>query len=183
MTLYSKAFKVNIKKDNAYRIGSSNNEPYELVLNTYCYEHSNYYETLSIAIDNYASERRIAILGTMFTEDQESAILTDNDLIVLVDSALIVIDCHTLGLKANKELPEGVYFSIHDFDDGYIVYGELEIVKVSAAPEYNVEWAFSGADIFVTQDKSRPFEIKGDVVYLRDWNGQEYAVSRNGKEL
>ena len=183
LTLNGKGFKVNISKDNTFKIESVSYVQYDNVMVPNGFLCSDSYETLSVVIDNYVNERRIAIILSQSFADYEIAILSGYDLIMLVNTELLIIDCQTLELKIQKELPEGFYFSIHNYDDGYLIYGELDIIKVSSAPYYDVEWMFSGADIFVTQDNTSPFCVKGAYVYLKDWNGQEYIVDRNGKEL
>ena len=183
MTLYGDAFKVKIHKDEDYRIDSTIESHYDAVLNPYGLDHNTYFETLSVTVDNYSNEKHLAIMGQIISDDYGAAILNGCDLILLIDSMLIVIDCKSIEVKIQKEMPEGYYFSIHNFNNGYIIHGELDIIKLTSAPAFEVEWTFSGNDIFVTPDGRSSFQINNDVFYLKDWNDKEYVVDKNGKEL
>jgi len=181
--LHGDSFKVKIDKDTNFRNDSSIKPHYDVVFNLYGLDCNTSYETLSITIDFYSTEKRFAVLGSMIVTDYQIAILDGCNLILLIDDVIIVVDIKTLNLITQKELPDGYYFSIHTYNDGYIVYGELDIIKLSNAPAFEIEWTFSGNDIFVTQDDSSSFQISNELIYLKDWNEREYVVDKNGKEL
>ena len=183
MTLYGETLKVNIQKEKHFRINSAIESHYDVVLNPYGLDHNTSFETLSVIVDNYSNEKHLAIIGQIINDDYKTAILNDCDLIMLIDSMLIVIDCKSFEVKIQKEITEGYYFSIHSFNNGYIIHGELDIIKLTSAPAFEVEWTFSGNDIFVTPDGSSSFQINNDVIYLKDWNDKEYVVDKNGTEL
>ena len=84
-------------------------------------------------------------------------------------------------LSAFIPLPAKLTTLIDKFKNGYVVYGELDILKLS--PTFDIEWSFSGEDIFVSQDGSMPFQIANDTIYLSDWNGRKYTIDRYGKEI
>jgi len=140
---------------------------------------SDYYKVFSICIDDNGKQKHIALIGSWYGADENIAVLECSDLIVLINTMLVVIDCSTLAIKHCQTISNGgVYFAIQKFDDGYIVFGDLDILKLSA--EYETVWSFSGADVFVTQDGSNPFYIDNNIIYLTDWNGTKYIVDKFG---
>jgi len=70
--------------------------------------------------------------------------------------------------------------AIYEFDGGYVVHGELEIVKLSSM--FEMEWRFLGRDIFVSSDGDCPFEIKGNKIYVVDWLNIRYEIDRFGND-
>lgn len=109
--------------------------------------------------------------------------MEDCQLTVLMNTTITVIDLATLNLIRHKEISDfGSYFSIYAFDNGYLVYGELEIIKLDIALE--AEWTFSEADIFVSADDSiNPFNINGETIELCDWNGNYYHLDKSGNQI
>lgn len=174
-------YKIHIEKDITFTLDSADNKPYDLIFNPFKLKKTDYYSVLSIQINTGDKQKTIALIGTLYCEACDVAVLEGNDLVVLMNTTLVIIDCNYLVLNTTKRISEyGIYFSIHKFEDGYIIYGELDIVKLS--PTFTVDWSFSGEDIFVTQDGSMPFFIENDLIHLTDWNGRKYSVNRFGKE-
>jgi len=68
--------------------------------------------------------------------------------------------------------------AIYEFDGGYVIHGELEIIKLSATLE--IEWVFRGGEIFVRLDGDCSFEIKGDKIHVVDWANVRYEIDRFG---
>lgn len=177
----SELYKIYIEKDRTFTLDSADNKPYDLILNPFEMKRSDYYTVLSINIDIGGKQKNIALVGTLYGEASDIAVLDDHDLVVLMNTNLVVIDCNYLVVKLSKCVSEyGVYFSIYKFEGSYIIYGELDIIKLSST--LTVDWSFSGEDIFVTQDGSRPFAIENGLIHLTDWNGRKYTVNRFGKE-
>ena len=182
MFVENEIYKINICKDETFTVDSADNKPYDLVFNPSNMDRSDYYKTLSICIDVNGSQKHLALIGSLYAGDEDIAVLKDKDLIVLMNTMLTVIDCNALTIKSCKTISDfGVYFSLHKFDDGYVVYGELDIIKLSA--ELETDWSFSGADIFVTLDGRCSFYIEDDTICLIDWNGTEYKIDKYGNEL
>ena len=57
----------------------------------------------------------------------------------------------------------------------------MEISRVTT--DGIIKWKFSARDIFVSADGEKEFEIIGKVIKLRDWQGYEYTLDSNGKEI
>ena len=180
MLIENDFYKINICKDEKYKTGSRANKPYDLTLNL-CdnMRHDDYYEALSIHIYGSGEPKDIILIG-LFAENDNIAVLEDHNLVVLMDTVLVVIDCNELKMKSCKTISDSdAFFSLCKFDDGYILHGELEIVKMSVY--FETIWSFSGADIFVSQDGGCSFYVKNEMIHLTDWNGKTYTVDKNGK--
>jgi len=183
MTLLENEFyKVTLKKDETFSLDSADNRPYDVILNPGNITRSDYYKAFAVDIDDGAEQKRLALVGSIYGADSDVAILEGARLTVLMHNMLTVIDCGTLSVLSHKKIPGmGVYFTISKFDNGYIVWGELAIVKLS--PELEVEWSFSGEDIFVSPNGNVPFAIAEDTICISDWNGRKYKLNKFGQEI
>ena len=81
----------------------------------------------------------------------------------------------------SNRVPLGHLFELYRYGDSYIIYGELDIIRVEA--NFETSWVFSGSEIFVTMDDQAPFEMSNDRIILRDWDNNYYEVDYNGNLL
>ncbi|MDR0315122.1 MAG: hypothetical protein LBH71_04140 [Oscillospiraceae bacterium] len=180
MILKNGNFKIKISEDKTFTFNSTDNKPFDVLINPLNINRSDYYKAFCIEIETDCSLKRLILVGPPFGSTKDIAIINDNNLIMYIDTTLFVIDYHEAILKFYKViLTFGTGFSIYKFCDGYIIYGELEIIKLSK--NFNVEWSFSGKDIFVTDNDTNPFLIEGELIYLTDWNGDKYIIDNSGK--
>ena len=182
MFIENEFYKVSISRDETFTLNSTDNKPYDCIFNPSGMRRSDWFKTLSININSDDGQKNIALLGSPFGSDKDIAILEGSDLFVLMNTTLNCIDCQNLSVKFCKTIADfGEYFSIYKYDNGFVVYGELDIIKLSSV--FDIEWSFSGADIFVTHDGTHAFSIENDIIHLLDWNGTHYFVDRFGKEI
>ena len=66
----------------------------------------------------------------------------------------------------SNRVPLGHLFELYRYGDSYIIYGELDIIRVEA--NFETSWVFSGSEIFVTMDDQAPFEMSNDRIILRN---------------
>lgn len=184
MQLKNLQYSIDIEIDNTFTLESTDNRPYDYIFNPEALTRNDYTKVFSIRISKGCDEpTNIALIGSFYSFPEDCAILKDNHLTVLMDSTITVIDLITLSIIRHKIFSDfGTYFSIYSFDNGYIVYGELDIVKLDITLQ--IEWTFSGADIFVLPDESIiPFNINGDTIELRDWEGKYYYLDKYGNKI
>ncbi|MEA5016077.1 MAG: hypothetical protein VB099_16105 [Candidatus Limiplasma sp.] len=127
---------------------------------------------------------RILLCGSFYAGHDDFALVDDERLIVLVDTEIFVVDIATGRLLLHKELKVDwqSLWSIYRFGGGYIIHGEIEIVKLNNC--FDTEWTFCGGDIWVTLDPAqKAFEIRGDTLRLHDWNGRYYLLNTAGQEI
>jgi hypothetical protein len=98
-----------------------------------------------------------------------------------MDDMLHVFNVNTGHLILQKHYDQlCTYFAIYPFDDAFIIHGECEIVKLNR--DYDIEWRFSGCDIFVRQSRAdNAFMINGDTIQLYDFYDNYYEIDKNGK--
>lgn len=154
MKLESSEYKIRIKKDETYAVGSEDNIHYDVILNPENKRHNDYYSVLAVEIDKFYEKTKIALIGDYYSYDTDCAFLENNTLTIMQNNT---------------------------FTDGYVVYGELSVVKLNK--DYEKEWEFSGKDIFITQNGKEPFELCNDRIKLYDWLGNYYELDRNGNLL
>lgn len=181
MVIENDSIKITIREDRTYTINSVDNKSYDSIFNPFKYTRNDFVKTMEVIIQNkFDEEVRIAIIGSIYGDDSECAVLKDRELIILIDSDIYVIDIDEYRLVKYQNIEcTGTNFAIYLIDNGYIIYGELEIIKLDY--ELNKIWEFSGSDIFVTQDDKSPFLIDGDRIKIYDWNGIYYEIDLNGK--
>jgi len=181
MKLKNFNYEINIEIDTTYTLESMDNKKYDYVFNPNNLTRKDYTKVLGIEIKNvYGNVVNIALIGYIYASSDDYAVLEDSKLIILMDSTIIVIELKKFTIKHKCIGDSGCYFSIHSFCDGYVIYGEQEIIKINLNLE--VEWTFSGADIFVLpySDESA-FKINGEIIELIDWNGASYKIDKYGK--
>jgi len=175
-------YRIRISEDKTFTLDSVDNKPYDCIINPSGMRREDHVKALSITIDSRDKQKRIALLGSLFGTDEDVALLESNELIVLMNTKITVISCQSLSVSLSKSIAEyGAYFSIHRFDNGFVINGELEVLKLSS--EFNRQWSFTGSDIFVTRDGSSPFRIANNLIHLSDWSGRHYVIDRHGREL
>ena len=70
-------------------------------------------------------------------------------------------------------------FSIYQIQTGYIIHGEIEILKLTF--DFEIEWSFSARDIFATLDGKPAFELCDNCIKLYDFENNYYEIDLNGK--
>ena len=186
MNIENATYKIAIVKDETFTLDSVDNKPYDYIFNPVGFRRSDFYMAYSINIDDGIGKKRIALIGSAYGRVDNSAVMEDDTLIVLANTILVSIDCRTISMKSHEIKSDTIPFfkvllGIYRFDNAYIVHGEIDILKLS--PAFEIEWSYSGGDIFITQDGSCPFRIENDIIHLTDWNGRKYAVNKFGKDM
>lgn len=189
MTLENEKFRVTIKEDPCYTIDSADNKPYDVVWNPMGIKRTNDYMNRALVIEVCQGEESYqgVLLAEMlgFFDGKDCAILADDCLTVLCFQGLIqvnlvireVLFCRELsilgGTMAIYLCPEGI--------DGYVVWGETEIVKLNR--NFEVEWTKSGADIFVSLTEKLAFQMTKERIVLNDFLGNHYELDYQGNIL
>ena len=102
-------------------------------------------------------------------------------LLFMLNDTLCIFD--PIHLEINRRVKIsllGTMFEIHPYGEDYILYGELEIYRISS--ELSIKWQFSGRDIFVRYQSDEPaFEMKEDKICLYDFEDNYYEINYYGK--
>lgn len=177
-TLQNEKYHVNISTAHTYIEESADNRSYDYILNPNKLGRNNMYRTLCISVTGIKNAE-IALVGDYYTSDIDCAILEDNILTILQNDYISQIDLETVQIIAGYELDVlGATFSIYRMSDGYLIYGEIEIIKFDN--EFNVAWKFSGRDIFVSITDKNAFELTDRSIKPYDFEDNFYEIDFNG---
>ena len=170
---------VEITLDETYTIDSADNKRYDYVLNPSNKRRGDMYKVLHLSIKGVQNVD-IALIGDYYTYPEDCAILEDDILTVLQNDYITQIDLKSVQTIAGYELNVfGTTFSIYRMSDGYLIYGEIEIIKLDN--EFNVAWKFSGRDIFVSITGKNAFELTDHSIKLYDFEDNFYEIDFDGK--
>ena len=177
-TLQNEKYSVRITTAHTYIEESADNRSYDYILNPNKLGRNNMYRILCISVTG-TKNAEIALVGDYYTSDIDCAILEDNILTVLQNDYISQIDLETVQIFAGYELDVlGTTFSIYRMSDGYLIYGEIEIIKLDN--EFNVAWKFSGKDIFVSITDKNAFELTDRSIKVYDFEDNFYEIDFNG---
>lgn len=182
MVLDSRYGKIVIEEaGNSFSKGKPDYTKYKSAINKGNF-HSDLYKALSVHIMG-EPPKTLLLIGSYNAGFDNFAVVDNDNLIILLHTEIYVIGIPNGEIINYVKL--GDFFplwSIYHFDNGFIIHGEIEIIKLSKS--FEIEWSFSGSDIFTTpSDSVEDFVIQGDTVHLIDWNGLHYHLNKNGEEI
>ena len=183
MIFKNKICAIEIDRDNTYNINTINKGNYDIVYNLDEYNQDEYYAIISVKVNLYYDNYKIALIGGAVDANNNISILDENVLIVLQNDAITKINVLDGSIILHKHLYSyGDNFEIYKIKNGYIIYGEGEITMLDK--EFEIKWTFSGADIFVNDSRLKAFSIcEDDTIELYDWQDNFYRINFNGELL
>lgn len=176
-------FKIEVFNDESYTPGSSDN------ITSYNIEYIDNKDEFrinqhGIRVFENAVEISSAVIGGHgggTTVHKNSYIIKNYSILICCGSMVYSLSIPTLKLNWKKQLDMATCFGIYEFDDDFIIHGEVEISRLTKNGE--IKWQFSSRDIFVTLDEKRSFDIVGKTIKLIDFENYEYVIDGNGKEI
>ena len=175
-------YKIYIGEAPCHSFQSANNKSYDKIFEI---ENDNFEFKKSIEIKtNFRGDTHsVLIIASYCTPARSFAALHRDGLFLMLNDILCVFDPKNLELsKKIKMYPMGTMFEVHPYGEDYILYGECEIYRISS--DLNVQWQFSGRDIFVrSRGKEPAFELQKDRICLYDFEENYYEVSYDGKVI
>lgn len=182
MILSNESYEIEITKDNQYTLFSADNKSYNHVFKMERYIRNDYVSAYSVSVSSSAIDYRIAIIGRGYGSVENCAVLEDDRLVILIDNYMAFFDLITQNLELKiKVIDFGTGIELYPFDDGYIVNGEVDVIKVDKLG--NKIWSFSGRDIWVRPNGESSISIQRDSLLLTDFEGYEYHLDKWGKEI
>ena len=109
---------------------------------------------------------------------EETFAIVDNRLFVISGSEIYCLEIPSLKLIWHKEFDRITNFTIHKLENDFIIYGELEIFRITKEGE--IIWRFGGRDIWVNFEGKNPFNIESDKIRLFDFESNEYVLDFDG---
>ncbi len=184
MLLSNHNYEIQITKDGQYTLFSTDNIFYDIIIETEEYSRNDFICAYSVSIQDslHDNDYKVGIIGRAYGSVENCAVLEENRLVVLADNYLVFFDLKAQQLE-NKILilDFGTGIEIYPFDEGYIVNGETDIIKVDKFG--NKVWDFSGRDIWVRPNGESSIKILDNSLLLIDWEGNKYNLDKLGREI
>lgn len=181
MILSNEAYGINISKAD-YPLRSAETPKYSRIFNLHGYKESDFHAAFVIQVKTVCDEVCVALIGSFYADAEHCAVLDGSLLTILMDDEIVRFDLSDMSIVKHKSIGDETYFSIYSIIDGYLVHGELSILRLDK--DFQQVWSFSGSDIWVIQEGNRAaFRIENDQIFLEDWNGIKYALNMEGKLL
>ena len=112
----------------------------------------------------------------------ENSFLIKNDrLYICCSDHIYSLNLTDLSTNWRNQYDVATCFGIYEFDDDFIVHGEIQISRINENGE--TKWNFSARDIFVNPDGKTEFKIVENRIELIDWEGYKYELNADGKIL
>jgi hypothetical protein len=112
---------------------------------------------------------------------ENSYVVTDDVILVCCSNQVYALTLPHLSLKWRKALDFATCFAIYQYEENFIVHGEVDITRITADGE--VKWTFSGADIFVNLNGELSFDIVDKEIRLVDFEGNRYSINGDGETV
>lgn len=182
MKIEYKNWTIEIRNDSSYVIGSADNVTlYKKVIFNKDVIPTSQHGVKVITQGKEISSVIICEGGGASTIHDRSFIIKNNELLLCCGDHLYCLELASLNINWKRQLDPATCFGIYEFENDFVVHGELEISRIDR--KGNKIWDFSARDIFVTPDGKKSIEIDKDRIKLRDWDGYEYVIDGNGKEI
>lgn len=176
MLLYNHICEINITEDNTYTVDSEDNKSYDIIMNPRNYKHNDRYKAFAIYIDLFCRQISIILIGSIYAQDTDCAVLEENILTVLQNDTIVQINIEDASVINYKQFEcVGCNYGIYKVKQGYLVHGEIEIIMLT--DEFNEIWSFFGRDIFMS------LEVCENSIKLTDFENNYYEIDFNGREL
>ena len=173
-----KDYEISIWGAPPYTIGSADNKVYDRVIIVEDYEYNKQFE---FRVDYIGTVKTVLIIASGHTPEESFVALHEDGLLLMLNDMLCIFNPETLDIvKQTRIDPMGTMFEIHPYKSDYILYGELEIYRISS--DLKVLWCFGARDIFVRYQGDEPaFLMKKDRICLYDWLDNYYEIDYDGK--
>lgn len=187
MELEKPPYRIKIVNAKHYTLNSADNiESYDIEYYQDYFNGDRHYPTSKHGIRIFENDEEIRSavvckIGGATGIHEESALIIGNNLYLCCCDNIYCLSIPDLDLKWNKRLDPTTCFGIYPFKGDLIIHGELQISRIDL--NGNQKWTFGVRDIFVTQDESDSVKIEENKIHLKDWEGYEYIIDGNGKEV
>ena len=177
--LYINNCSIEISLETDYNFKSADNKQYDKIINLMRNEERT--KTISIKIEKDENIKEVALIVPFFTYVDKCALPTEQYIFFMFDKLLCLFNPITMEIVKQTEIPSsGTMFSLLSYDKDFILYGEMEIYRVTK--DLKIKWEFLGKDIFVRYKGEEPaFEMKEDRICLYDFEDNYYEIDYDGK--
>jgi hypothetical protein len=110
-----------------------------------------------------------------------SFILKDERIFICCSNTVYSLNLIDLSINWRKEFDDVTCFGIHEFEDDFIIHGELSVSRIDH--KGNIKWNYCPRDILVNLDGKEVFKIIDNYIELIDFQGYKYILSKDGEVL
>lgn len=144
-------------------------------------ENTDFNQRIEMYVEHCGKTQSILMISPYYTPVESFVAPHQDGLFLMLNDTLCVFDLQKLEIIRKRIInPVGTMFEVYLYKEDYILYGELEIYRISS--DLNMKWEFSGRDIFVRQQVDNPaFEMKENKICLYDFYDNYYEIDYNGK--
>ena len=103
-----------------------------------------------------------------------SAVVYDSALFLCCSNKLFCLSVPELELRWANKADLACCFGVYEYARELIVHGEIDVSRIDL--DGNEKWSMSFADITVTPDGRRSFQMTSDHIEVIDWLGNRYKV-------
>jgi len=112
---------------------------------------------------------------------KNSFVVNQTNIYICVSNTIFCLDLDTLNVIWHTKVDQVTCFGVYLVKDHLIVHGEISISSISLSGKIN--WQQSGEDIFTTIDGKEDFEIKEELIQVKDFNNKKYKINLQGEFL
>lgn len=127
--------------------------------------------------------KRVLLNAPYYTPSELFAALHPNGLFMMMNDVLGIFNPATLEIEQITEIdPIAPMIALYTYKDDYILYGEMEIYRVTG--DMKVLWEFWGRDIFVRcNGDQQAFVMKPDRICIYDFEENYYEIDYDGNKI
>ncbi len=175
-------YEIEIIDEKDYTVGSADNKfHYDL---TYLHPEDSVYDPTStygikVYRDGIFKSAVIMATGGATRVAQDSAIINGQNLLLTCCNKVFCFHLPDLSLEWVIVADMATCFSIYQYQDSYLIHGELEITRMDQSGR--IIWQIGARDIFVNMAHYGPtFKMHDEYVELMDWQGYRYKLFYDG---
>jgi hypothetical protein len=176
---------IELFDDSSYVINSVKSPKlYDIVYNEDNYADHDFPTRHAIKVFKGGQLNRSAILlgaGGATGISSDAAFVDNGNLIIRCSNQLFSLALPELNKNWQIKPDWATCFSVHKYQDTYIVHGEASISRIDKMGK--IMWTYGGADIFVCLYEGTPFEMHDDFISLTDFNGSKYKIDYEGNSI
>lgn len=185
VTLQHNDFTIELFDDSSYVVNSIDSPTqYDVVYNGDNYDGQDFPAKHAIKVFKGRQHIKSAILlgaGGATGISSDAAFVDNENLIIRCSNQVFSLTLPELSKNWQVKADWVTCFSIHKYQDTYIVHGEMSISRIDRMGK--ILWSHGGADIFVCLYEGSPFEMHEDFISMTDFNGSKYKIDYDGNSI
>ncbi len=126
-------------------------------------------------------ERNIALYCDFCGNYEECSVLNADRIVIAKFNTVYMLDILTGNISYKEFKDMAGAYALYKVDDGYIIHGEMEIVKLDF--DINEKWTYDGVDMFTSVTGKESFTLLEDRIELYDFEDNHYVIDLNGKSI